>query len=122
MCVLLVEDDFLIRLLMVECLRNAGFEVVEASNGDEAFALIDNPPKPLVMLVTDIHMPGKINGIHVANLVHERWPHVPVLVASARPDVFESRWKEDSRYSLLAKPFTTSQLTCLVEEAVSKSR
>ena len=122
MCVLLVEDDFLIRLLMAECLRDAGFEVVEASNGDEAFALIDNPPKPLVMLVTDIHMPGKINGIHVANLVHERWPHVPVLVASARPDVFESHWKEDPRYSLLAKPFTSSQLTSLVEEAVSKSR
>jgi len=117
-CVLLVEDDFLIRLLMAESLRDAGFEVVEASSGDEALSLIDDPPKPLVMLVTDIHMPGEIDGIGVVELVHERWPSMPVIVASGCPDVFKDHWECDPRFTLLVKPFIPGRLIALVERAV----
>ena len=120
MCVLLVEDDFQIRTLVSECLLDAGFKVMEAGSGEEAHVLIENLPEPFKILVTDIHMPGEIDGIGVAQLVHDHWPLMPVIVVSGRPDVFKANWKTDPRYTLLAKPYTLRQLTNAIDKALGK--
>lgn len=119
MCVLLVEDESFIREIMVESLQDAGFDVMEATTGDQAMELIRDPPRPFTLVVTDFHMPGSSDGAHVAALSRQRWPSVPVVIASGRPDIFRKDWKNDPGYSLLRKPYTPSELISLIRRLLA---
>ena len=81
--VLLVEDESLVRLTQVEILKDAEFWVVEAQDADEAFDLLKKRPDISVVL-TDVNMPGSIDGFEFARLVHQGWPDVGVLVISGK--------------------------------------
>ena len=71
MCVLIVEDEPLIRCLLAEEIAEAGFEVCQAENGDAAARLIQERPAPFTLLITDVQMPGKRDGL----AVWPGWPH-----------------------------------------------
>ena len=79
--ILLVEDEGVIRMVTSEFLRDEGFEVTEAWNGDEAARLLDTTG-PFDVLFTDVQMPGTLDGIDLA--VHARHRHalIPLLVVS----------------------------------------
>ena len=79
--VLLVEDEALIRLVTAEMLRDEGFEVFEARDGDEARTLL-NDPDNFDVLFTDVRMPGTLDGIDLALHVRSQHPSLPVLVVS----------------------------------------
>ncbi len=79
--VLLAEDEMLIRLVAAEYLRDEGFEVVEAWDGDEAARLLDGPGR-FDVLFTDVRMPGLLDGVDVAVHARRRYPTIPVLVVS----------------------------------------
>lgn len=110
MCILIVEDEPLIRLLVAEEFTDAGFDVCEAENGDKAVALIQNPPTRFTLLVTDIHMPGEHDGIAVARLMRQQFPLVPVIYTTGRPDVLNSIRPLAKIDALLVKPFVPSVL------------
>ena len=82
--VLLVEDEQLIRCLAAEMLHDEGFEVVEAEDGTQAIDLIDGS-NGFDLLLTDVQMPGPIDGIQVAFHARHRHPGIPVVVVSAQP-------------------------------------
>lgn len=69
--ILVVEDDGLIRMDLTDALSDAGFNVLEAGNADQALAILENE---VSALLTDIDKPGSINGIALARLTAERWP------------------------------------------------
>src|ERR671927_19977 len=81
--VLLVEDEPLVRTVEVDTLREAGFWVVEASDADEAFELLRKRPEVRAVL-TDVNMPGSLDGFEFARLVKQGWPEVGVLVISGK--------------------------------------
>ena len=110
MSILLVEDEWLIREVFAEELLEAGFEVREAENGNRAAALIEAQPECFVLLVTDIHMPGDLDGIEVARLLRERRPDVPVIYMTGRPDALNGIRPLGPRDVLLRKPFAPSEL------------
>ena len=79
--VLLVEDEGLIRMVTADYLRDEGFEVIEARDGDEAARLLD-APGGFDVLFTDVRMPGVLDGVDVAVRARRRHPELPVLVVS----------------------------------------
>ena len=81
--VLLVEDEPLVRTLQVDVLREAGFWVVEAQDADEAFDLLRHRSEIRAVL-TDVDMPGSLDGFEFARLVAQGWPEVGVLVISGK--------------------------------------
>ena len=81
--VLLVEDEPLVRALQVEILREADFWVLEAEDADEAFELLKRRPDVRAVL-TDVDMPGSLDGFEFARLVAQGWPKVGVLVISGK--------------------------------------
>ena len=81
--VLLVEDEPLVRLTQVDILREAGFWVLEAQNADEAFEILKERPGVSVVL-TDVDMPGSLDGFEFSRLVAQGWPEVGVLVISGK--------------------------------------
>ena len=101
--VLVVEDEALLRLQADEFLEDAGFEVVDAAHADEALQIMAARPD-VTVLFTDIQLPGDLDGIELARLVHERWPKVLLLVTSGREKPPESEIADDGRF--LAKPYS----------------
>lgn len=110
MCILLVEDEWLIRTIAAEELMQGGFAVREAEDGDQASVLIAQDSTAFTLLVTDIHMPGRLDGIEVARLLRERRPDLPVIYTTGRPDVVRALQPLGANEVLLPKPFDLSDL------------
>jgi CheY-like chemotaxis protein len=81
--VLVVEDDELIRLMVIEELVDAGFKVVEAGNADQAIAVLE-ARQDIHVVFTDIDMPGSMNGLRLAAAVRERWPPVHIIITTGK--------------------------------------
>lgn len=110
----------MIRAMLAEELTAQGFEVIEAENGDQAAALIEAQLEHLSLLVTDIHMPGRLDGIAVARLLHERRPDIPVIYMTGRPDVLGGIRPLGTRDVLFRKPFALSELLAAVKRLISQ--
>lgn len=120
MCILLVEDQWLIRSMVAEELAEGGFEVCEAENGDQALILIAQDPAVFTLLVTDIHMPGSLNGIEVASLLRARRPDLPVIYTTGRPDVLRALQPLGDRQIVLQKPFELYALLHAVRRLLNR--
>lgn len=87
--VLVVEDEPVLLELAQEILELGEIDALGAPNADEALSILERVTG-IGLVITDIKMPGKINGFEMAWLIAERWPHIPVLVTSGhqmvRPD------------------------------------
>jgi DNA-binding response OmpR family regulator len=66
------------------------------------------------MLVTDVHMPGKMDGLDLARQMRLREPQLPILLVTGRPDILDDLAHEEMKASLLAKPFSLGMLTATV--------
>jgi CheY-like chemotaxis protein len=86
--VLIVEDEFLIRFHAAEVIRDAGFEVVEATNADDAIAILESR-RDVRVVFADLQMPGSVNGLKLAHAVKHRWPPVHMIATSGRQAIQE---------------------------------
>lgn len=110
MCILLVEDEWLIRTIMSEELVEAGFDVKSYETGDEAMAELSPEIASFDVLVTDIHMPGQTDGIALAQSVRARYPAVPIIYTTGRPDALERAHVSGDNVVTLVKPYKPSRL------------
>jgi len=79
--ILVVEDEAHIRLGLVTLLEDAGLDVLDAADADEALHLLADHPDVRILL-TDIQMPGSMDGLHLAHRVRELWPDVGLMLMS----------------------------------------
>jgi CheY-like chemotaxis protein len=101
--VLVVEDEPLLRMDAVDMIREAGFDVLEASNADEAILLLETR-LDIEVVFTDIDMPGSMNGIKLAHAVRNRWPPITIIATSGHFKVRDGDLPTDVRF--LPKPYT----------------
>jgi CheY-like chemotaxis protein len=80
--VFVVEDECLVRAVIVDYLRENGCDVLEAASGEEAVSLIDGKDQQLDVLFTDIRLGGQLNGWDVAEIFRAHQPNIRVLYAS----------------------------------------
>ncbi len=86
---LVVEDEVLLRITLSEHLRDAGFHVLEAANGEEARTIIASV-NDIGLLITDVHMTAKFEGIDLALWMTQHHPEIPVIITSGSLDVARS--------------------------------
>lgn len=79
--VLVVEDESLVRWMVMELVVEAGLSAEEAEDADAALALLETAG-PFDVVFTDVRMPGSMDGIGLARIVRERWPATRVIIAS----------------------------------------
>lgn len=79
--VLIVEDEPLLRMAAVDLIEDAGFEAVEAENADEAVRILESRTD-IRIVMTDIDMPGSLNGLKLAAAVRDRWPPIEIVIVS----------------------------------------
>lgn len=100
---IVVEDDDLVRLTLVDALVDAGFAVLEAAEAATALALVCDRPDIAAML-TDINLPGDIDGFALARAARRIRPALPVVYASGR-FAADDRGQAVEGAVFLAKPF-----------------
>jgi CheY-like chemotaxis protein len=110
--VLVVEDEFLLRIDAVNMVTAAGFEAVEASNADEAIAILE-ARRDITVVFTDIQMPGSMDGLKLASAVRGRWPPIKIVATSAL-NVRQTELPEGGRF--LPKPYSPLQVTGVLRE------
>jgi DNA-binding NtrC family response regulator len=81
--VLVVEDEPLLRIITVEILEEAGFEVIEAANADIAVRFLE-ARMDIRIVVTDVDMPGSMDGMKLAAAVRSRWPRIEIVIVSGQ--------------------------------------
>ena len=108
---LLVEDEFLIRLMLSEALLDDGYEVVEASDADEAIGRLADDDAPFRALLTDVQLPGPVNGYELAHRVRARVPGIPVIFMTGRPEPLGESFRRDV---VIAKPYLPSEVCAAV--------
>jgi len=115
--ILIVDDEeFLLEYVRIVLLR-AGFTVLTARTGEEAWQLILNSQNEIRLVLTDIVMPSSFDGFELADRVRRRQPDLPVLFMTGAPlEDSSSANGLVSKRMLLRKPFDPGQLLAIVRE------
>lgn len=103
--ILVVEDEELLRLHAADLLEEHG--VVEARNADTALKVLESRDD-VRLLFTDIQMPGARDGMDLAREVHQRWPHVLLVITSGQKKPAEAEIPDHGRF--VAKPYRAADL------------
>jgi CheY-like chemotaxis protein len=116
--ILVVEDDAQVRASVVRQLERLGYAVSQAPDGTVALAAFEAADQPYELLLTDVIMPGPLNGKALADQVARRWPKTRVLFMSGySEDVITHHGRLDAGVRLLSKPFPMTDLATTIREA-----
>jgi two-component system, response regulator PdtaR len=105
--VLVVEDEFLVRMAAIGMVEEAGFEAVEAADADEAIAILETRPD-IHVVFTDLRMPGSMDGLKLATYVRGKWPPIKIVATSGDHRLQKGDVPEDVPF--LPKPYTRAQI------------
>jgi two-component system, response regulator PdtaR len=111
--ILIVEDEFLLRMDSAEMIETAGFEVVQAGNADEAIAILQVRPA-IHVVFTDIQMPGTMDGLKLARFVRDRWPPIKIVATSGLLKINRDELPSGSRF--LPKPYSAREVAGALRE------
>ena len=111
--VLIVEDEFLIRMDAIDMIESGGFEVVEAKDADEAIEILERRPD-ITVVFTDVHMPGSMDGLKLAAAVRGRWPPIKIVATSGRANLSAEDLPSGSRF--LTKPYSAREIVITLRE------
>jgi CheY-like chemotaxis protein len=112
---LVVKDEFLLRMDAVDMIAGVGFEVVEAANADQAIEILETR-RDITAVFTDIQMSGSMDGLKLARAVRGRWPPIKIVATSGLVGMRETDLPEGGRF--LPKPYSQLQVTSVLRELI----
>ena len=118
--VLVVDDEASVRSVVRMTLEKAGYDVLEAENGEEAIEAMNTGENPLVLdcVICDLRMP-KVNGIDVVTYFKKEYPHVPLIVLTGYPDTnMAVSFMRHGVMDYLVKPVEAERLKATVARAI----
>jgi DNA-binding NtrC family response regulator len=115
--VLVVEDEVLVRMVVADALREAGYHVLEAANAEEAMALLASFSE-IALVLTDIQMPGTMDGVGLARFIRSTHPALTVIVTSGAAP----RPNGDAAIHFVAKPYNLELLAREVRRALERAK
>ena len=110
--ILVVDDEPLLRTFNADMLSDAGFDVLEAADAEEALRLLEDVAG-IQVVFTDVEMPGRIDGFALAELIEAQWPEIGVVVTSGRRLPNES-FRAKAR-CFVPKPYAVSHVVALID-------
>src|SRR5438270_13038208 len=113
--VLVVEDEMILRMRAVDIVEDAGFNPVEAVNADQAMSILE-ARSDISLLLTDVQMPGSIDGLKLAHAVHDRWPSIKIILVSGQVKLTDAERPADSRF--FGKPLEVKRMIAELQEMV----
>jgi two-component system cell cycle sensor histidine kinase/response regulator CckA len=118
--VLLVEDEDAVRLFASRALKNKGYAVIEAKNGEKAMEALEKAGRRLDLLITDVMMP-EMDGPTLVKAARLRFPDLKVIFISGyAEDAFREKVENDTAIHFLPKPFSLLQLAGKVKQVMGE--
>jgi DNA-binding NtrC family response regulator len=117
MLILVVEDEPIIREFVCEMLQLEGYATEAVENADLALEILNDRAEVVKLLLTDIRMPGSMDGAGLSNVTHDKWPGIPILVMSGHETPESSGVIHPVTF--LRKPWTIGQMLDGVEHALA---
>ena len=114
--ILVVEDDAIVRMLIVDVLEELEFKVLEADGSETAIPLLADTSSTIDLLMTDVGLPG-MNGRELAEKARELRPLLPILFASGYAENLEL----GHNMQVIGKPFSIDQLRHTVKNILSEA-
>ena len=111
--ILVVEDDSLIRMDAAQMIAEGEFDVIEASNADEAIAILESR-LDITVVFTDIQMPGSMDGLKLARFVRNRWPPIKIVATSGHVPAGADDLPTGSVF--LPKPYSGAELVSTLRD------
>ena len=111
--ILVVEDEALIRMLLVDAMEDAGFTVVEANGADAAIATFGRR-RDISAVVTDVRMPGSMDGIGLAGWMREHVPGVPIIICSGMDTRIDLTITNPAIVRVVSKPYMPDDIASFV--------
>lgn len=111
-----MEDEFFSRLHAVDLVEVAGFRALEASNADEAIAILEKR-KDIRIVFTDIDMPGSMDGLKLARAIRNRWPPIELILTSGHVSIPNSDVPE--RGLFFPKPYRDQEIVSALQKFAS---
>ena len=119
--VLVVEDEPRVREVTVAILRDLGYRVLEAVDGDDALRIFDNHAPEIDLLLTDVVLPGRLRGRDIAEHIAARRPLIKILFMSGYTEnSIVHHGRLDDNVHLIGKPFKRDQLAAKVAEVLGR--
>jgi CheY-like chemotaxis protein len=113
--ILVAEDEVLIRFVIADYLRDCGFQVIEASSGDEAVSILESTVS-VDLVFTDVQMPGSRDGFELAQWVRANRPGVPVLLTSGDSKKAATAKQLCENEPFFAKPYEVAHVVAHIRQ------
>ncbi len=114
--ILVVEDEPLIRLGIVIMLERSGFEAIEADTADEAISIIE-ARGDIRLVVTDVDMPGTMDGVKLAHYIRRKWPPIKLIVISGKVGLSTIDLPSGARF--FSKPYEDAKLLHTIDRMIA---
>jgi CheY-like chemotaxis protein len=116
-----VEDNPDVRAVVLDQLKSLGYRVTEVESGDDALKELEERAGEFDLVLSDVVMPGKIDGVALAEITRKRWPDLWVVLTTGFSDVIaDGADDRAATFSLLRKPYRKAQLAVAVRTALEK--
>ncbi len=119
MCILVVEDEPLVRMSVEDCLEDAGREFMSAENAHDAIKVLAAHPGRFTGLITDFSMAFEVTGADLIEQMRPSYPAVPMVLATAIPTATTQAWRHRHRVRLVVKPYNPAELVGMMERLLS---
>jgi DNA-binding NtrC family response regulator len=117
-CILVVEDELLIRFMLSDGLRDEGYHVIEACNADEALTILQTAIPDL--LISDVRMPGSLDGLELLKTVRHTLGGLPVIMISGHLD--PAKAIGDGATQFIAKPYVMETVVEAVRNVLGTAK
>lgn len=117
--VLVVEDEAIIRMMLVDELEDAGISVIEAESADAALAIMRNGTA-LRVVVTDVKMPGSMDGLGLAAWMRDRAPDVSIIITSGFATEPDCEGINSAIIRIIPKPYKPRDIASLVTALLAR--
>jgi len=107
-CVLVVEDEPLLRMMAMDLVEDAGFEAVEARDATEALRILETRTD-IRIVFTDVDMPGSMDGLKLAAAVRDRWPPIHIIITSGHVRLDDDQIPAETVF--FPKPYDFGEVT-----------
>lgn len=116
--ILVVEDEPFMQELILEVIRDLGLPALALASGDKAFAFLKEKHQQIDLMITDVRMPGLMDGVDLANAVYEKWPHIKIVLSSGYASEQMLKLKKPTLF--LAKPWSLDALQDAIVDAIDQ--
>jgi two-component system, response regulator PdtaR len=111
--ILTVEDEPFLSVYLSAVLEDAGYSVIAAANADQAIEILE-ARNDIRIVITDVNMPGSMDGLRLAAAVKDRWPPIKIIIATGKDAPRKDEMPRDSQF--LPKPYAADRVLAAVRQ------